>query len=296
MAVTDKEVLEFEEKYKNTIDDKIVDLSSKQAGIILKINDTGKSIDIDTNLPNIGITFRNKLNELSKNFKDSGLSIYSSIHGEDTSNDVSFVQSSFLGDCILNDIISKVLESTQTLDNYTNDLKALSDAKTKKIQDLEKTGSIGKFFWKIRAMIFPKTIEEFKYSKEELNPINGHLQNYREKDEELWKYNLNDNIIDSIVKYVKEQGYGESTVDGIVDDNLIPDLKKLGLEKLIPKLKESITNEYEKDEISNYKTKSWELSPEQKEEIQKSSVKIAKDYISKTENTKSVILDDNIRE
>lgn len=72
------------------------------------------------------------------------------------------------------------------------------------------------------------------YTPEKKESINSPLRDYREIDNQLWKYNLRDNIIPSIVRQIRDRGYSASTVHGLLEESVIPDLEKLGLADLIP--------------------------------------------------------------
>lgn len=53
MAVDDKEVKEFEEKYKSVLFQKVGEMSSKQYELISEIHNMGNHVDLENNLPNI---------------------------------------------------------------------------------------------------------------------------------------------------------------------------------------------------------------------------------------------------
>lgn len=53
MAVDDKEVKEFEEKYKSVLFEKVGEMSSKQYELISEIHKMGNHVDLESNLPNI---------------------------------------------------------------------------------------------------------------------------------------------------------------------------------------------------------------------------------------------------
>ena len=59
MSISEKDIREHENRYKDLLYDKIGEIISKQSQIITQIGKTGQYIDIDTDVPNIGITFNN---------------------------------------------------------------------------------------------------------------------------------------------------------------------------------------------------------------------------------------------
>ena len=78
MTVSDEQVKEFEDEYKKTLFSEIDYLVSSQNQLFATIRKNQESIGIKKDIPNMGITFNNKLIELSHIFQDAGISIYSS--------------------------------------------------------------------------------------------------------------------------------------------------------------------------------------------------------------------------
>ena len=64
MAAETKEVKEFEDKFKEVLFGKVGEISSQQRELISGIEESGKFVDLESNLPNLGITLNNKLVEL----------------------------------------------------------------------------------------------------------------------------------------------------------------------------------------------------------------------------------------
>lgn len=113
------------------------------------------------------------------------------------------------------------------------------------------------------------------------------LEKYKQLDEELWNYNLEDNLEDSLVSLINNNEYGYDKQDLKAT---IYTLKKLGLERLIPKIEE-----VEKDRESKSDNKSWNLTNSEKSEIQSKAKKLA-DKIKEREtenNTKEEKQKDN---
>lgn len=120
-----------------------------------------------------------------------------------------------------------------------------------------------------------------------LNKLHVNLEKYKQLDEELWNYNLEDNLEDSLVSLINNDEYGYDKQDLKAT---IYTLKKLGLERLIPKIEE-----VEKDRESKSDNKSWNLTNSEKSEIQSKAKKMA-DRIKKREtenNTKEEKQKDN---
>lgn len=120
-----------------------------------------------------------------------------------------------------------------------------------------------------------------------LNKLHVNLEKYKQLDEELWNYNLEDNLEDSLVSLINNDEYGYDKQDLKAT---IYTLKKLGLERLIPKIEE-----VEKDRESKSDNKSWNLTNSEKSEIQSKAKKMA-DRIKEREtenNTKEEKQRDN---
>lgn len=120
-----------------------------------------------------------------------------------------------------------------------------------------------------------------------LNKLHVNLEKYKQLDEELWNYNLEDNLEDSLVSLINNDEYGYDKQDLKAT---IYTLKKLGLERLIPKIEE-----VEKDKESKSDNKSWNLTNSEKSKIQSKAKKLA-DKIKEREtenNTKEEKQKDN---
>ena len=120
-----------------------------------------------------------------------------------------------------------------------------------------------------------------------LNKLHVNLEKYKQLDEELWNYNLEDNLEDSLVSLINNDEYGYDKQDLKAT---IYTLKKLGLERLIPKIEE-----VEKDRESKSDNKYWNLTNSEKSEIQSKAKKLA-DKIKEREtenNTKEEKQKDN---
>lgn len=112
-----------------------------------------------------------------------------------------------------------------------------------------------------------------------LNKLHVNLEKYKQLDEELWNYNLEDNLEDSLVSLINNDEYGYDKQDLKAT---IYTLKKLGLERLIPKIEE-----VEKDRESKSYNKSWNLTNSEKSEIQSKAKKLA-DKIKERETEVSI--------
>ena len=149
---------------------------------------------------------------------------------------INYVGSSFVGDAIIVDLIGFAGRGTQNLADYNKVMKKLTDKKVEQVQGLKKASPIRKFLGKIRNFFMPIKQEDISYTQEEIEAVNTHLSDYRETENQLWKYNLKDNVVSSLVKQIRERGYHASVIPGVLEKCVIPDLQKLGLGDLIPQL------------------------------------------------------------
>lgn len=275
MSISEKDIRINEDRYKNLLNDKIEEIISKQSEIITQISKTGKDVDIDTDIPNIGITFNNKLNELSQIFKKAGISMF-----VEPNEKYNFVDSNFVGNAIIEDMISQISNGMQALSEYDSSIDKATKKRMEKVKALEKSGPIKKLFLKIRNFFVPTTVSNLtSYSENEIEETNSHLLEYKEVDENLWKYNLKDNVVQSLVKFINNKRYHESGISELLEESVIPTLQKLELESVIPKLQNELSNLQEQSNFPN--NKSWELSPTQRLEIQKNSEQVANEIKQK---------------
>lgn len=253
MAIDKKRVEEFEEKYKEVLFSKISEAGSIQFDSINLITTNARNIgQSNVNIPNSSITLNNKLVELSQEFKQAGISMFSSELEE-----ANAVSSSFLGDTIIKDLIEQLSKSSKKLGEYNKTIRSVSRKKNEQMQALQNVGPIRKFFSRIKSFFVPVKPAEFSLTEEEQNTLNTSLQEYMDIDNKILHYNLEDNLVPTLVKTIAEPKtigqfhiphcYEAYAVPDLLEERVIPDLKKLGLEHLIPQLQEDLIKEYKKD-------------------------------------------------
>lgn len=253
MAIDEQRVEEFEKKYKETLFSKIGEVRSKQFESISLMKTNARNMgEQNVDIPNASTTVNNKLVELSQEFKRAGISMFSS-----RLEDYDVVSTSFLGDAIIQDLIDKLAESSDKLGEYSQTMGSVSKKKNEQVQALQNISPIRKFFARIRALFVPLEPVDVSLTEEEQNTLDTPLQKYRDIDNEIWNYNLEENLIPALVKAIAgpqkfgqfdiKHRYDAFTVPGLLEESVIPDLKKLGLEHLVPKLQEALIEEYKKD-------------------------------------------------
>ena len=283
MGIKEEDIKAYEDRYKNLLYDKMGEIISNQSKLIAQIGKMSQYVDINKNIPNIGITFNNKLVELSQIFKEAGISMFAVPNEK---ND--FVGSNMVGDAIIGDMISRVSKATQILSEYDSTISKVTNQKMERVKSLEKIGPIKKLFWRIRGFFVPSTVSNLtSYSEEEIGEINSYLSKYEEIDESLYKYNLKDDVVQSLVDFINNSQYHDFSIPGLLEEEIIPTLIKLGLEDAIHQLQEELSNSQKQPR--SLENKSWELSPTQKLGIQISSEQVANE--SKT-NMSNILVEE----
>ncbi len=271
-------LVDEKENQKKLIYDEIDKIIHDQADLISSLEEIKSFVNIDTNAPNIGITLNNKLNELAQKFDDAGISIFSESVSEK-------IEGNPVGDAIFDDITLKIYTAREYFNEYAFKIYELVKKEYEKVKSY---GNFRKFLYAFENVTIYKNNEDaLRIPIHILNKLHVNLEKYKQLDEELWNYNLEDNLEDSLVSLINNDEYGYDKQDLKAT---IYTLKKLGLERLIPKIEE-----VEKDRESKSDNKSWNLTNSEKSEIQSKAKKLA-DKIKKREtenNTKEEKQKDN---
>lgn len=271
-------LVDEKENQKKLIYDEIDKIIHDQADLISSLEEIKSFVNIDTDAPNIGITLNNKLNELSQKFDDAGISIFSESVSEK-------IEGNPVGDAIFDDITIKIYTAREYFNEYAFKIYELVKKEYEKVKSY---GNFRKFLYAFENVTIYKNNEDaLRIPIHILNKLHVNLEKYKQLDEELWNYNLEDNLEDSLVSLINNNEYGYDKQDLKAT---IYTLKKLGLERLIPKIEE-----VEKDRESKSDNKSWNLTNSEKSEIQSKAKKLA-DKIKEREtenNTKEEKQKDN---
>ena len=264
-------LVDEKENQKKLIYDEIDKIIHDQADLISSLEEIKSFV-------NIGITLNNKLNELSQKFDDAGISIFSESVSEK-------IEGNPVGDAIFSDITLKIYTAREYFNEYAFKIYELVKKEYEKVKSY---GNFRKFLYAFENVTIYKNNEDaLRIPIHILNKLHMNLEKYKQLDEELWNYNLEDNLEDSLVSLINNDEYGYDKQDLKAT---IYTLKKLGLERLIPKIEE-----VEKDRESKLDNKSWNLTNSEKSEIQSKAKKLA-DRIKKREtenNTKEEKQKDN---
>lgn len=246
------------ENQKKLIYDEVDKIIHDQADLISSLEGIKSFVNIDTDAPNIGITLNNKLNELAQKFEDAGISIFDESVSEK-------MEGNPVGDAIFDDITLKIYTAREYFNEYAFKVYELVKKEYEKVKSY---GNFRKFLYAFENVtIYKNNEDELQIPIHILNKLHVNLEKYKQLDEELWNYNLEDNLEESLVNLINNDEYDYDKQDLKAT---IYTLKKLGLERLIPKIEEA-----EKDRESKSDNKSWNLTNSEKSEIQSKAKKLA---------------------
>ena len=287
-SITSETFLEREEFYKKTAYDIGRKMIAGQSDYTLKLEEFGEKLGIDTEMPNIGMTYNNKLNELSQLFKNAGISMFAEIDEK-----YDYVRSSFVGDAILDDLACKLSSSLDILREYNKSIEKVITEKENQINEQKNVGVMQKLFSKIKVFFGgkPALPSQTSHLKEAIEEVNGNLLKYRQIDNSIYEYNLNDDVTQSIVSFIDKNDFSKDFIPEIVDEGVIPILQKLGLENLIPGLQEQLSQAKEQEDLTELK--SWELSKSQKNEILQAQKRISEEHGEKSDNETEIDIEEN---
>lgn len=208
----------------------------------------------EENLPNIVTTLHDKLTqEVIKQFRTVG---------------IEFNMKSYLVQSIVSDLLNKFEEGITEFKDCSENLnfvREVQDDFESKVE-LVSTSKVKNLIARLRGLFKPERkqekLEQLERERQEkkLEEANIHLIKYKFKNNELEKYTIKNNIVQSLTREILT-GHGSGlnlTLNEFVEQRITPEMKKLGLENLIPQLEENIVEEYkekynnaQKEEILN---------------------------------------------
>lgn len=281
MKINEEDRKNYENKYKEEVFETIYKNVSLQEKNIKEIEILKKDIGFTAQVPNIAITANNKIAEISRIFKLAGISIYTEMNEEGLWN------KSFCGRAIMEDIISQTVESMDLIIEFYSTLIDILKQKSNKWFGLDKIKTV----WRVikNPSKLNNTLSITTFSKDEIEEIEANLIEFAKMDDKIWNYNLKDNFIQSILIFIN-QNRDEYEIPVVLEESIIPTMQKLGLEELIPELKEQLSQEQEtnpkQQPNSQPENKPWELDKSKKIEIQRHSKMIAKEHETDKTNYK----------
>lgn len=199
----------------------------------------------EENLPNIVTTLHDKLtHEVIKQFRTVG---------------IEFNMKSYLVQAIVSDLLSKFEEGITDFKNCSENLNFVREVQEdfESRVEIAPTSKVKNIFARLRGLFKPERkqerLEQLERERQEkkLEEANIHLIKYKFKNSELEKYTIRKNIVSSLTREMLHgQGSGLTlNVTEFINTKVAPEMKKLGLEGLLPELEKSLYQEYkEKNE------------------------------------------------
>lgn len=271
MGITKKDVQEYEERYKKILYKSIESIMSNMYDTLNTNRRISKKLDldIDIDMPNIGVTLNNKINEISHEFEDAGISMFAMPNEENE-----FVGSNFVGDAILDDLFARFAKGSQAYTDYVSELEEAINRRNERAKALVTTSPIKKFFLKIRSFFVHESMEDaMTFLPEEIEKMSSNISGYKDIDEELWNYSLKDNVAQSIINSITSKGYDKETMQYMLEKEVMPTLKSLNLESLEPQINEGLSK-YESQE-QDLDNGPWKLTQSQRIDLQIKAQKLA---------------------
>ena len=194
----------------------------------------------EENLPNIVTTLHDKLTqEVIKQFRTVG---------------IEFNMKSYLVQAIVSDLLCKFEEGVTEFKDCSENLNFVREVQEdfESRVELAPTSKVKNFFARIRGMFKPERkqekLEELERERQEkkLQEANIHLLKYKYINSELEKYTIKNNIVNSLSKEILYgQGSGLTLSNSeFIEKKIKPEMKKLGLDNLLPNLEDKMYEEY----------------------------------------------------
>lgn len=203
----------------------------------------------EENLPNIVTTLHDKLTqEVIKQFRTVG---------------IEFNMKSYLVQSIVSDLLNKFEEGITEFKDCSENLnfvREVQDDFESKVE-LVSTSKVKNLIARLRGLFKPERkqerLEQLERERQEkkLEEANIHLIKYKFKNNELEKYTIKSNIIYSLTREILTgPGSGLNlTVTEFIEQKIRPEMKKLGLEDLLPQLEENLLQEYKEKQPNTQK-------------------------------------------
>lgn len=226
----------YDQKNKNTVFERIQELYGDEAELLGKIEKLHEKFCLNIELHNCAVTLNNKVTELQNEFENAGISLFS--HRDE---DYGTIGPSLTGKAILTDMLSYTYDHAKKIEKHGTRMEDIILEKSN--NGLEKSSRFGRIFAKLRRVFIPKSKNSF--SSEVIDEINNNATECQEAEDKLWRYNIKDDVLDSVMKYIESKKYQINDAIELTYLYVIPDLERLGLSELIPEIKVRIA-EYEK--------------------------------------------------
>lgn len=158
-----------------------------------------------------------------------------------------FLGMPLIGEAIISDLLTYIDKGNDQLSAYLMEEEKSVERRVEEFKKLEKYSPVRKFFASIRNFFLPAKRPNIDVTQEEKETLCSCLSNYQDINEQLSDYNLKDNLVSSVVRLIRERKYDSIMLPALLEEEIAPDLQKLGLSDLIPQLQQALVEEYKKD-------------------------------------------------
>jgi hypothetical protein len=218
-------MMNSEEELKGLLFAKINEATKVLAEEITNLKDINEKMGIDVKLSNAGIAYSNKINELIRLFNESGISFF--VNYEESMDE--FVANT-LGSAILDDLTNMIGDASKSLKTSTTYYNEL-------VKKMSRETNVIKMIYVVYKKLFTKgnlddkSLKQF-VKKEDLDKLINYLNAYQEATERIYDYSLDNNMVDSISKYIINIVPNDEYLKILLDDEIIPMINKLGYSHL----------------------------------------------------------------
>lgn len=226
----DKYLIEGEEKKKKETYAWVSKVSSEIYDIIVQIKELDRFNGMGGDISNIGVTLNNKIVQISKQFTDSGISMFQ----DEELKKIRVNAMPVLGMAIIDDLTLRCSDGIDKIAEYTEKAKKITNRQTALVVSNTKN-PFKRFFNQIRFFFWHDKIQLTDYEKQD---IKESIQDYERINEELGAYNLDDNLEDTIVRY-----YEKTSFERIqnFEMEMLPTLEKLGYAHMKESIEERLS-------------------------------------------------------
>lgn len=240
MSLNLEQKKQLENYRKSKLFDDLIFLTQKMNISIKKHQSICKSMGIKQQIPNISITLNNKMVELQNEFFNHGISFYI-----DYDKQCDMFVPSFLGDVVSDFLINYAFQGLDDLFIAIAQQKIYLKHLEQFTYDLKEASLTRKRFPRIINELFPIKVKNTFDFNDDLEKINQSLLGYKERDENLYKINLRDFIVDAVVDFIDKKEYHSFDIPGLLDQYVIDSFNKLGLSDLLNELCQRINDLYQ---------------------------------------------------
>ncbi len=255
MPVTDEEFKKYEESFKSLIFNNLQTIMKNELTISKNFEKMCNNFDINNKLSTPMITINNKIIELSNEFEEKGISFYASKVEDYGHHNINVPTSNLLADMIIRDLLNSYLECSNELIQSNNKLAKL--AESFKQVSVVPSGFFTRFKYTVSNYFNQnEQKEQFNIAQMCREEISSIIESRNKKDNALFKYNIRDNVEDSIINFFSTNSpkYSTKIIKDLLHENIFVDLEKLGYSDLIPNIQERFIKDCVGEDI-NFKSK-----------------------------------------